>query len=210
MSKRSKPRKGLKSVEWKTDAIEIYFGEMTNQRLGWALKDISEYKAIPIDVYTEITSQIPSPDRLLRNSSGEIAEFNDAISIKLNSIYADWNTLILWVVKDKWKLFNIYDGPLPELVMRVYEPRARLVIAELELWDAIFDVSKEMKTALPHDNCIEGWRATEIESKGKDILNICNGIGTHLKAKNLVKQKAQLMRWENPFHCDDLNEAAPT
>ncbi len=178
-------------TKWKTFSINIDFSTIPDQRLAWALKAIIESKDIPVDIDTRTFSEIP----------------NEAIARMLDFVHEEWNTLILWVVKDRGKLFDIHNAPLPESEMRFYEPRARLIIAELELWDAIFDASRDMKTALPYKTCIHAWHQTQIESKRFDLSTICQRIGQRKKADKLAKQKAQLTLYKNPFHPDDLNEA---
>ncbi len=194
-------------TKWKTFSINIDFSTMPDRQLGWALKGIMESKPTPVDIDTRIFSKIPSEDLFLRDSKGEFVEENDAIKIRIDNICAEWNTLGLWVVKDRWKLFDIHNAPLPEIEMRLNEPRARLIIAELELWDAIFDASRDMKTALPYKNCVNAWTRTQIESKRFDFSTVCQRIGQRKKADKLSKQKAQLKLYKNPFHPDNLNEA---
>jgi hypothetical protein len=198
--------KFFEHTKWKTFSINIDFSMMPDRQLGWALKIITEYKPIPVDIDTRIFSKILSENLFLCDSKGEFVEDNDAIKIMIDAVCAEWNTLGLWVVKDRWKLFGIHDAPLPESEMRFNEPRARLIIAELELWDAIFDASRDMKTALPYKNCINAWTRTQIESKRFDFSTICQKIGQRKKADNLAKQKAQLTLNKNPFYPDNLTE----
>ncbi len=194
-------------IKWETFSINIDFSTIPEQRLSWALKAIIEFKAIPVDIDTRTLSEIPRDNFFLRDSKAKLIEHNETIARMLDVVHEEWNTLILWVVKDRLKLFDIHNAPLPESEMRLKEPRARLIIAELELWDAIFDASRDMKTALPYKNCVNAWSQTQLESKRFDLLTVCQRIGQREKANNLSKQKAQLKLYKNPFHSDNLNEA---
>lgn len=51
--------KRLKPIEWIANSIEIDFSAVQEQPLGWVLKAIIEYKAIPVDIKIEILSKIP-------------------------------------------------------------------------------------------------------------------------------------------------------
>lgn len=196
----------LKPIEWETNSIRIDFGNTPESPLAWALKAISEYKTIPatLTMHTKITSEVTIPDLFLRDSKGEFVKPNNSINVALDLVNAEWNTLILWVAKERFYLFSLDDGPLPEVVMRIHEPRARLVLAELDLWNAIYDASSKFKTALPYDNRIEAWKLTQLESKRQDFSDIFVG-GQRKKISDLVKLKKNLIdvNPRNPFSPDD-------
>jgi len=205
MTQSLESKKEMKRIEENAISIQVDFSYLLDRRLGFALQDIVGYKATPCEVHVEITPETARVDLFLPNSRGNSPNLKDATRIALNNLDAEWNTLGLWVIKDKYKAFEIYNAPLPELVMRVYEPRARLILAELELWDAIFDASRDMKTALPYDDCIQAWLQTQLESKRFDFSNIYSGLGYRARADNLSQQKAQITDLINPFDLDIFN-----
>ena len=198
----------LKRLDWETNTIKLDFAATPEMSLGWALKAISEYKAIPTTLthHTEPDSRISTTDVFLRDSKGELVTPNDVVNTVLDLVYAEWDTLVLWVAKDRWKLFDITSSPLPELVMRIYEPRAKLLIAELELWDAIYDASSEFRNVLPYASCVEAWVKTQLETKRNDFSDIFYG-GNRQKVDALVKQKKTLIdvNGANPLQPDDTN-----
>lgn len=200
MTQSLESKKEMKRIEENAISIQVDFSYLIDRRLGFALQDIVDCKATPCEVHVEITPETARVDLFLPKSRGDSPNLKDATRIALDNLEAEWNTLLLWVIKDKYKAFEIYNAPVPELVMRVYEPRARLILAELDLWDAIFDASRDMKTALPYDDCIQAWLQTQLESKIFDFLNIYCGLGYRAKADNLAKQKAQMMQLKKPLN----------
>lgn len=171
--------KRLKTITWETNILTIKFDSQLSP-LAKAITAIHEYKY----------------------NSSELGEPIEPSDILLDLIHLEWHILCLWFLNNKCELFDLDDGPIPKAIMQMFEPKACVVNAELNLWKALFNF-KDMKAALNYNNALEAWTMTQIENKEEDYFNISQGLGCRAIADKLRKRKEILVKGKNPFCLDE-------
>ncbi len=154
--------KRVRTIEWKTNELTLNFDSQLSP-LVKALTTIHEY----------------------RPHSSEPSEPSE---ILLDVIDIEWHTLQLWFLNEKFELFDVDDGPIPKEMMQMFEPKARVVNAELNLWKALFRFNA-IKPALDYDTALEAWTMTQLESKEEDFSDACQGLEYRAIADNLRKKR---------------------
>lgn len=171
--------KRIKTVTWETNVLNIKF----NSPLSPLEKAITEIFAHGYN-------------------SSKLHESVEPSDVLLDLIHLEWNILCLWVLNNKYELFDLDDSPIPKRIMQMYESKACLISAELNLWKALFSF-KDIKAALNYDNALDAWTMVQIESKEEDYFDSLQGLGCRAIADKLRKEKELLKKGKNPFCLDE-------
>jgi hypothetical protein len=129
---------------------------------------------------------------------------NPAAMLVRNEL-SNWDVYCAWVIKTKVENFNLLNSPHSEGYMLSAERRARIVIAELNLAEGIFDVFKKHnnENSLTWLSAIEAWKAVQIENKTADIKAATEKYGNRRRADQLSKFVKDLQEFKNPYAYKD-------
>jgi hypothetical protein len=125
---------------------------------------------------------------------------NPIIMLEKNT-WVKWMVICDWVIKERFKTFDLCESPSGEQHMHLLESEARVSIQEMNLMEGIFEtmVGYNPSHHLPWKNPIDAWAAVQIEKKREDMNNCLKKIGIRKLADELRKIKTSLEDYKNPY-----------
>jgi hypothetical protein len=164
------------------------------------------YPALSPTINTDFCNPLLSAIYSLRDSGWNDSYFspeliNNPVAMLFRNDFCAWLVICDWVIKDRFKLFNLCDFPAGENHMLLMEPTAKVVIEELNLFEGIFDAfgSLNATQSLPWKTAIDGWLNVQIEKKVEDLNRSSKKLGITTLTKELRNRKSSLARYENPY-----------
>jgi hypothetical protein len=164
------------------------------------------YPALSPTINTDFCNPLLSAIYSLRDSGWNDSYFSpelidNPVAILYRNDFCAWLVICDWVIKDRFKLFNLCDFPAGESHMLLMEPRAKVVIEELNIFEGIFDAfgSLNETQSLPWATAIDGWLNVQTEKKAEDLNRSSKKLGIRTLTDKLRDIKSSLTRHENPY-----------
>lgn len=193
----------INSIKPVKQEFELCF-DGRNLPLITAIKAIHEYKVLPVSYQSQEANVSCLRNLFICDSKDSLVEYKKAHELMIDYVYAVWDVMLCWVLKEQLKLFDIHNAPYPESIMRATEPGAQLLIASLNLWESIIDNSPP--GSMPYSNSVEAWTLTSLEEKRNDLKSVCQLTGTRKLADNMRSHLKLLELKQNPFSHKEFDE----
>jgi hypothetical protein len=123
----------------------------------------------------ELCNYVPIPFCTLPRDPSEASK--NATSFMVWWTMSHWEAVCSWVAMKQFKSFSINNAPLSLQQMEASETIAKVSIAELNLWAAIFNTLRESQSELNYSSPIQGWFAVQLERKQLDFKYMTKSFG---------------------------------